>query len=92
VTSSTANKLVAFFAIGGVAYALWTGKDASSRYKHVWGVTLLAAAGAVLADFAPKVVGPFFGLVVIAALAGRSADISGIASGIRKQATSKGTT
>lgn len=92
MSSGTANKLVAFFAVGGVMYALWTGTDAASKYRHVWGVTLLAAAGAVLADFAPKVVGPFFGLVIIAALAGRSKDISGIASGIKKQATSKGTT
>lgn len=91
MSSSTANKLVAFFAIGGVAYALWTGKDASSRYRHVWGVTLLSAAGAVMADFAPKLVGPFFGLLIIAALAGRGKDISGIASGIKKQATGKGT-
>ena len=86
MSSSTANKLVAFFAIGGVAYSLWTGKDAQSRYRHVWGVTILSIAGAALADFAPSIVGPFFGLVIVAAIAGRSKDISGIAAGIKKEA------
>lgn len=91
MTSATANKLVALFAVGGVAYSLWTGKDASTRYRHVWGVTILAIAGAALADFAPAIVGPFFGLVVVAALAGRSHEIGGIASGIKKQAQGRNT-
>jgi hypothetical protein len=86
MSGATANKLVAFFAIGGVAYALWTGKDANSKYRHVWGVTILSLAGAALADFAPAVVGPFFGLIIVAAIAGKSADIGKIASGIKKQA------
>lgn len=86
MSSSTANKLVAFFAIGGVAYSLWTGKDAQQRYRHVWGVTILSIAGAALADFAPSIVGPFFGLVIVAAIAGRSKDIGGIAAGIKKEA------
>lgn len=85
MSSATANKLVAAFAIGGVVFALWTGKDAQTRYRHVWGVTLLSLAGAALADFAPAIVGPFFGLVIIASLAGRSAQIGGIVSGIKKQ-------
>jgi hypothetical protein len=86
MTSSTANKLVALFAIGGVAFELWAGKDASSRYRSVWGVTLLSIGGAVLADFAPIIVGPFFAVVIVSAIAGRSAQLSGIASGIKKQA------
>lgn len=86
MTSATANKLVAFFAVGGVAFAMWTGKDAATRYKHVWGVTLLSLAGAALSDFAPQIVGPFFGLVIVAALASRSGQISSVVSGIKSKA------
>lgn len=86
MSSSTANKIVALFAIGGVVYSMWTSNDAESRYRHVWGVTILSIAGAALADFAPAVVGPFFGIVVVSALAGRSAQFGGIASGIKNRA------
>jgi hypothetical protein len=86
VTGGTANKLVALFAIGGVAFELWTAKDAPSRYRRVWGVTVLSIAGAVLADFAPAIVGPFFAVVIVAAIAGRSTEIGGIASGIKNRA------
>jgi hypothetical protein len=86
VSGATANKLVAFFAVGGIAFSLWTGKDAQTRYRHVWGVTLLALGGAALADFAPAAVGPFFGLLIVASIAGKSTDIGGIVSSIKKQA------
>lgn len=86
MSSSTANKLVAFFAVGGVAFGLWTGKDAQTRYRKVWGVTLLSLAGAALADFAPAIVGPFFALIIVAAIADHSSQIGSAISGIQKQA------
>lgn len=89
MNNSTATKLVAAFAIGGAVIALWTSSDANTRYRKVWGVTLVSIVGAALADFAPSVVGPFFGLVIVAALAGRSVQIGHIAAGVKAQA--KGT-
>lgn len=86
MSSATANKLVAFFAVGGVAFSLWTGKDAQTRYRHVWGVVMLSLAGAALADLAPAVVGPFFGLVIVASIAGHSSQIGSAIAGIKKQA------
>lgn len=86
MSSATANKLVALFALGGVAFALWTGKDSASRYRKVWGVTLLALGGAAVADFAPAVVGPFFALVIVASIAGHQSELGGIFSGIKTRA------
>lgn len=86
MSSVTANKLVAFFALAGVAFALWTGKDSSTRYRKVWGVTLLSLGGAALADFAPAIVGPFFALVIVASIAGHQTEIGKAFSGIQARA------
>lgn len=86
MSNSTANKLVAFFALGGVAFALWTGKDSAARYRKVWGVTLLSLGGAALADFAPAIVGPFFALVIIASIAGHQTELGQVFSGIKTRA------
>lgn len=86
MTEATANKLVAFFALAGIAFALWTGKDADQRYRKVWGVTILSIGGAALAGFAPQIVGPYFALVIVASLAGHSNQIGSVFSGIKRQA------
>lgn len=86
MSSDTANKIVAFFALGGVAMALFTGTDAQAKYRKVWGVTLLSIGGAALADFAPQLVGPFLALVIIAYIAGHSKQIGGVVSNVKKQA------
>jgi len=77
VSSATANKLVLAFAAGGIIVSLFTGaSDGASRYRRIWGVTLLSAAGAALADFAPAIVGPFFLLVIFAYATGHLGTIS----------------
>lgn len=90
MSSSTATKIVAAFALGGIGLALWTGKSGQDRYRKVWGVTLLSAVGAVLADFAPSLVGWFFALVVIAYALGHGKTIGGVVSSAKAQATKKG--
>lgn len=87
MSSNTANKVVAFFAFGGIILALWTGKNGADRYRKVWGVTLLSIGGAALADFVPGLVGPYFGLIIIAYAAANYGKISTVAKGIQSQAT-----
>jgi hypothetical protein len=86
VSNGTAAKLVAAFAFGGIFLALWTGKNGSDRYKKVWGITLLSAAGAALADFAPQLVGPYFGLIIFAYASGHLGTLSSTTSQIKHQA------
>lgn len=86
MTPDTANKLVAFFALGGIALALFTSKDAATRYRKVWGVTILSMGGGALADFAPSLVGPFFALIIVSYLAVNVKTVSGVVSGIKTQA------
>lgn len=88
MSEATANKLVAFFMVGGVAYALVRKKnsDASTTYRRVWGVTVLGLGGAALAGFAPQVVGPYFLLVIIAYISGNLSGISKGVSGLKSQA------
>jgi hypothetical protein len=87
MTSSTSTKLVAGFALGGIALALWSGNTGADRYRKVWGVTLTAAVGAALADFAPGLVGWFFGLVIVAYGASHYKAIGDAVSGAKAQAT-----
>lgn len=87
MSSSTAQKIVLAFAAGGIFLALYTGKDGATRYRKVWGVTLLSAAGAVLADFMPGLVGPFFALIVFAYATGHLGTISAVKSDIQTKAT-----
>lgn len=86
MSEATANKLVVFFAVGGIGLALWRGKDGSDRYRKVWGVTLLSAAGAATASFAPSLVGPFFALIIVAYFAGHYGQLATVASSIKSQA------
>lgn len=83
----TATKVVAVFAVGGIGIMLWTGKDGADRYRKVWGVTLLSAVGAALADFAPSLVGWYFALIIVAYTLGNQAGLTNIVSGVRAQAT-----
>lgn len=95
MTSSTATKVVVGFALGGTALALWFGKDGQDRYRKVWGITLMSAAGAALAEFAPSLVGWFFALVIFAYAVGHQSTISSAVGGIKTQAgvnTTKGGT
>jgi hypothetical protein len=85
--SSTATKIVAAFAIGGIGFSLWFGKTGQDRYRKVWGVMLLSAVGAMLADFAPPVVGPFFGLIIVAYLIGHQSSIASVVTSVKNQAT-----
>lgn len=87
MSSSTANKVVAAFAFGGIFLALWGGKTGQERYRKVWGVTLLSAVGAILADFVPQLVGPFFGLIIFAYATGHLGTFSTTKTQVQTQAT-----
>lgn len=78
MTESTANKLVMFFLVGGVVFALVRkGKsDTQQTYKRIWGTALLSMAGAAMAGFIPQIVGPFFLLVILAYASGHLPDLS----------------
>jgi hypothetical protein len=90
MSSGTATKLVAVFAIGGVGMSLWFGKGGSDRYRKVWGVVLLSAVAAAMADFAPALVGWFIGLVIVAYAIGHTTNIATAVAGAKAQATGKG--
>jgi hypothetical protein len=51
-----------------VALALLSGKQGEDRYKAIWAAGLLTVALGVAADFLPELVGPFAGLVIVAAV------------------------
>ena len=86
MNAGTANKLVAAFALGGVVIGLWTGNGAAGKYRKVWGVILLSIGGAALADFAPGLVGPYFGLIILAYGVGHVSSISNVVAGIKTNA------
>lgn len=87
MSSNTANKIVAAFAFGGIFLALWGEKTGHDRYRKVWGVTLLSAVGAILADFVPQLVGPFFALIIFAYATGHLGNISTTTAQIKAQST-----
>ena len=68
----TARKIVVFAALAGTAAIVWQGTQTKQptkvTYKRVWGLLVLVAGGAVLADLAPGVVGPYIGLVLLVML------------------------
>lgn len=86
MTTGTATKVVVGFALGGTALALWFGKDGADRYRKVWGITILSAAGAALSEFAPSLVGWFFALVIFAYAVGHQSTITSAVGGIKSQA------
>jgi hypothetical protein len=86
LTAATANRIVAFFAVGGVGITLWTKNDPAARYRGVWAIMLLSAGGAALADFAPGLVGPYFLLIIIAYIAGHTKQLAKIGSQLQTQA------
>jgi hypothetical protein len=90
VSPGTATKLVAVFAIGGIGMSLWFGKSGSDRYRKVWGVVLLSAVAAAMADFAPALVGWFIGLVIVAYALNHTTNITAAVSGAKAQAAGKG--
>lgn len=93
ISESTANKIVMFFLFGGIAFSLvrkTQGKaDAKKTYKRIWGITLLSIAGAAMAGFFPKIVGPYFALVILAYATGNFKALSGAAGTLKKQAGAK---
>lgn len=91
VTPEMANRIVMFFLFGGVAFALIrkSSTDAETTYKRIWGTTLLSLAGAAMAGFVPKLVGPYFILVILAYATGNIKALGGAASKVKKQAGAK---
>ena len=69
MSTETARKIVVATALVGSLAIVYSGKTknepAKQIYKRVWGLLILATGGAVLADFAPSVVGPYLGLVLL---------------------------
>lgn len=91
MSTTTANRLVMFFLFGGIAFALVrkSNSDTQTTYKRIWGTTLLSLAGAAMAGFAPKIVGPYFLLVIIAYATGNIKALGGAAGQLKKQAGAK---
>jgi len=69
VSPETARKIVVLSALVGGAAVIWAGQkqgaSAATTYRRVWGLLVLTAGGAVLADFAPQIAGPYMLLVLI---------------------------
>lgn len=93
MSEATANKLVMFFLFGGIAFALIrkNNADVQTTYRRIWGITLLSVGGAALAGFAPKIVGPYFALIIIAFATGNIKTLGGGVKKIQKQAGAKKT-
>ena len=68
-SSEGARKAVMFAVLLGAASVVYAGKvsgePTKQTYKRVWGLMLLATGGAVLADAAPQIVGPYIVLVAL---------------------------
>jgi hypothetical protein len=88
MSEATANKLVMFFLVGGVAFALIRKKnsDAATTYRRIWGTTLLSLAGAAMAGFAPTIVGPYFLLIILAYATGNFKALGGAVGSLKSQA------
>lgn len=69
MNETTARKIVVAAVVVGSAAIIYQAQKAqtptSTTYRRVWGLTILATGGAVLADFAPAVVGPYMALVLL---------------------------
>lgn len=81
---------LAAYAIGlaGIVYA--SRKQAfGTTYKRVWGLSLLVVGASILADVAPKAVGPYMGLVALVFLVSPSTGL-GKLFGAAEQAGSGG--
>lgn len=62
---------------------------AGSTYRKVWAAGLLTIALGIAADFVPEVVGPFAGLVIIAALVKNPGRIGSFVTGQPVSSTAK---
>lgn len=69
MSPETARKIVVAAAFVGGAAVVWQGQKAgdstAKTYRRIWGLMLLTAGGAVLADFVPQIVGPYMALVLL---------------------------
>jgi hypothetical protein len=92
VNPATAQKLVLLFVAGGAVMVFFTvpSSQPGRRYRTIWGLSLLGIATAAAADFAPALVGPFLGLVLVAYAAGHHKQLATVSSQVRQQATGKG--
>ena len=69
MSPETARKIVVMTLLVGSVAIVWQGQrnntPTTTTYKQIWGLLILVAGGAVLADLAPAIVGPYLGLVVL---------------------------
>jgi hypothetical protein len=72
MSPETARKIVVMALLVGSAATVWQGQKTNQpttvTYKRLWGLLILVAGGAVLADLVPAVVGPYIGLVLLVML------------------------
>lgn len=94
MTPDTARKIVVATALLGSAAIAYQGRSAgfATTYKRVWGLLLLTAGGAVLSDFAPAIVGPYMGLVLIVFLLNTKGGIGGLFATAGKSISTTGAT
>lgn len=69
MSAETARKAVVFTLLIGSAVIVWSGvhgnQPTATTYRRVWGLFLLVIGGAMLADFAPRIVGPYLILATL---------------------------
>lgn len=82
MSPETARKIVVAAALVGSAAIVYSGAAAKTPgttvYRRVWGLLLLTTGGAVLADFAPGIVGPYLGLVLLGFLLHNRVGLGGL--------------
>jgi hypothetical protein len=86
VTSEQAAKLTLAVAVLGMASVLYTGRknDFRTNYRRVWGLGIVTAGGAMLADLAPRFVGPYMLLVLVVLLAAPNSGVGKLfAAGVK---------
>lgn len=98
MTSESANRLTLAALIIGTAAIIYNGRSTpfATTYRRVWGLALLGAGATILADVAPRAVGPYMALVALVFLLapttglGKLLGASEKAAGTGTQTTSKG--
>ena len=77
-TAKTVVLLTGGLMLAFVGLQVKNGTSQGSTYKKVWAIGLLTLALSVAADFVPQIVGPFAGLILIAAYARNEGALGGL--------------
>jgi hypothetical protein len=82
MSSDTARKIVVATLLVGsaaIAYDART-QGTATMYRRIWGLSLLTAGGAIVADAAPAAAGPYMVLVLLGFLLSNKTGLGGLIS------------